>query len=294
MRNEYDLIQELLQFSLSHAAVRAMLLTGSRANPFSSTDELSDFDIELIADDLNAFKNDEWYLALGNTIGRVKIDHPDYSTRLVLYEDGTRIDFQIYTESEFERKNKEKHARTTWDVGYVVLLDKDGICSKMRKPVFNRFFTLKPGKNDFAELVNDFWWDTTYVAKSLWRNELFFAKYMMESVIRFSYLSPLIEWRISNHHHWAINPDKYGRKFQEYLSAEDWARVEKTFGGSGVQDNWKALFNLTDLFHDWATALARDLDYVYPQQLDERMSSYLRNIYHLKPGKDQLQQTGDL
>ncbi len=88
--------------------------------------------------------------------------------------------------------------------------------------------------------------DTTYVAKCLVRDEIFYAKFMSETVIRTEYWIPLIEWHIASEHNWNITTNKYGR-LQKVSSQEMWAKTEQTFSGSDIKENWTALFSMTDL-----------------------------------------------
>ncbi len=85
----------------------------------------------------------------------------------------------------------------------------------MLKPTYQISIIKKPSEKEFQNLINDFWWDTTYVAKCLVRDEIFYAKFMSETVIRTEYLIPLIEWHIASEHNWNITTNKYGRLFKK-------------------------------------------------------------------------------
>jgi aminoglycoside 6-adenylyltransferase len=62
------------------------------------------------------------------------------------------------------------------DVGYRVLVDKDGATSSWAAPTQHAHIPPKPSRAEYDALVEEFWSVTTYVAKGLWRVELFFAK----------------------------------------------------------------------------------------------------------------------
>ncbi|MEJ7678970.1 MAG: aminoglycoside 6-adenylyltransferase [Segetibacter sp.] len=162
--------------------------------------------------------------------------------------------------------------------GYKVLLDKDQITLNLKPPAYNSFVITKPSKEEFSATVTDFWWDTTYVAKSLWRNELIYAKYMLDSIIRFSYLQRIIEWYIGFQYNWKITTNKYGRFFKLYLDAETWSELEKTFAGSETEENWNALFATSNLFRRLAMIIAKETNYSYPHKLDTEITGYLNKI----------------
>lgn len=130
--------------------------------------------------------------------------------------------------------------------------------------------------------MNDFWWDTTYVAKCLVREELFYAKFMSENNIRTDYLIPLIEWHIASQHHWNITTNKYGRLFSKYLTPVMWEKVEQTFSGKAINENWNALFAMADLVTEIGTELSEKLGYKYPKKLETAIRKYLTEMRAVK------------
>ena len=92
----------------------------------------------------------------------------------------------------------------------------------MKPPTHQVSIIKKPSADAFKQLLNDFWWDTTYVAKCLARDVIFYAKFMYENNLRTGYLLPLVEWYIASQHHGNITTNKHGRLFKQYLSEEDW------------------------------------------------------------------------
>ena len=201
--------------------------------------------------------------------------------RLVLFKDYVRIDFKVYERAYFERYKEKTELPEHWDTGYKTLADKDGILASLIFPSYTAFIISKPTENEFLVVVNEFWWDATYVAKSLWRDEMYYAKYMLDSVMRFSYLQKMIEWHIGLAYQWRISTNKHGRFFKKYLDPENWEQLQATFAGSNIEDNWNALFATTKLFSQLAKALAKELDYFYPQKTDDEISMYLKKIRSL-------------
>ncbi len=104
--------------------VRAAILTSSRANPERETDVLSDYDIELYVADLNSFRQgDEWLSHFGDVMVRWPFNPLDSDwegiTRLIIFRDNVRIDFQIHEAAMV--------APDAYDDDYRILLDKDGL-----------------------------------------------------------------------------------------------------------------------------------------------------------------------
>jgi aminoglycoside 6-adenylyltransferase len=66
----------------------------------------------------------------------------------------------------------------------MVWLDKDGLFSGIEPPSDRDYLIRKPTEKEFAECCNEFWWVCTYVSKGLRREEIMYAKAMMEGPVR--------------------------------------------------------------------------------------------------------------
>lgn len=272
-------------WALANQQVRALVLTGSRADPNASRDLFSDYDVELLVNNRDFFLiNENALTVFGEALSSYREDHEDFSMRLILFKDYVRIDFKIYELAYLKKYTDRDELPEHWDIGYKIIEDKDEALSGFINPSFTAFLINKPNENEFIAVVNEFWWDATYVAKSLWRNEIHYAKYMLDHVIRFSYLQKLIEWHIGLAHHWRVSTNKHGRFFKKYLDHETWQQLEATFAGSGIEENWNALFATTRLFGQLARNMAKELNYFYPQKTEDEISAYLQKIRKLDQG----------
>jgi aminoglycoside 6-adenylyltransferase len=278
MRTESEVLTQFKEWAQNNELVRAALLTGSRANPNSQPDALSDYDIALYVTDLCPFQeSDSWLSIFGTILVRWPLVpcstfDKNWLTRLILFDDGVRIDFQI-TEATGTDPNASGN-------DFRVLIDKDGLIKYSGEPDFSAYNIHKPSAEEYKTIVHEFWWDATYVPKYLWRDELPMAKYMLDDVLRFSYLHRLIEWYIGQQHDWAINAGCYGRWFKRYLSAWKWSEYESTYVGSGIEENWAAFFSLVDLFRTLAKEVGSKLGYEYPVELDEKVTDYFSVVRH--------------
>lgn len=275
MHQKDDVIEKLKNWVLENNAVRAMVLTGSRANPDACVDDFSDYDIALYVEDMRQFMNDEWLKIFGNVMIRWPLKpmptlNKDWITRLILFENRIRIDFQITAGKELDP--------SSYDDGYKVLVDKDGLTKNLTKPTFSKFKIKKPSREEFENLVNAFFWNTTYVAKNLSRDELYYARYMLDNVLRFDDLQKMIEWYITMQHDWSISTGKCGRLFKHYLSPEIWKRLEKTYSDACIENNWQSLFDMIDLFRNLGKAVADNLKFEYPDKVDKQITAYCRKI----------------
>jgi aminoglycoside 6-adenylyltransferase len=285
-----QLLTSILTWAQSNDAIRVMLLTSSLVNPQAPVDELSDLDIEFVVTDLPAFlQDDSWLANFGDVIAVIAENEEAFdgihAMRMVFYENYSKVDFKLFSIPNFLEEAAKPELPEDWDVGYKVLFDKDGLTAKMLPPTYNATFIKKPSNQTFQLKMLDFWWDLIYVAKGLLRDELFYAKYVSEEVMRFNNLQVIMEWYIGMQHDWKIGTNKKGRLFKTCLSPEMWRKVEATFAGSDMEDNWRALFAYADLGSEIGPAIARQLGYEYPLELEQKILAYLMKMRTPPVGK---------
>lgn len=284
MKEREEKLERIIHWAENNPDIRAVLLTSSLINPYAPVDDFSDLDVELVFENRSSYESgNEWVRLFGEPISMIEEDdrvfEGKHAMKMVLYKDHVKVDFKLYQVTEFIEEINEDTLPEDWDVGYKVLIDKDDLTKNLKPPTYQSIMIQKPTEKEFQQLMNDFWWDTTYVAKCLKRRDIFYAKFMSENILRTDYLVPLIEWYIAGNHDWNnITTNKHGRLFKKYLSADLWNKVEKTFSGSDIEENWKALFEWTDLVHELGTSLAVKLNFTYPQKLEDNIRNYLKEV----------------
>jgi aminoglycoside 6-adenylyltransferase len=288
LSQESGALNRLTQWADEQVLVRAVLLTSSRASKNAPVDPLSDYDVVLYVSDTSPFADsDAWLQDFGRLLVQFR-DEGDNNfgmqqyARLALYEDGTKIDFSIVPVDTLRKIVDEPKLPEGLDIGYRVLVDKERLTERLKPPTYRAHVPPKPTEEEFRSLVEEFWWETTYVAKNLWRDDLFGAKYSLDSVIKFDVLRRMLEWSIEIDHNWSLKPGNVGRGLKKFLKPEIWPEVESTFAGASIEENWRALFKTTDLFRKIANAVAANLGYEYPHELDDRVTSYLLKIRSLE------------
>jgi aminoglycoside 6-adenylyltransferase len=259
--------------------VRVVLLTSSRARADARIDRFSDYDIMLFLSGPSALATDAGWL---NELGRVLVTFDDivdsYSMRLVLFEDGTKIDFALGSLGVLERIVSERQLPAILDVGFRVVLDKDGLAARLPSPTCTAHVPRPPTAREFADLVREFWWETTYVAKQLWREELLPAKHSLDTVIALGLLRRLLEWHIETGRDRRVRPGDLGRGLAKQLDPATWSELTSVFAGSRLEDNWDALFRAMQLFRRIARDVADRLALEYPMDLDARVTAYVESV----------------
>lgn len=284
MRTEEEVLTQFNKWAQSNDLIRAAVLTSLRVDPKGVTDFLSDYDIELYVSDFEPFrKDDEWLSVFGPIMVRWPLKprstfDEKRLTRLVLFKDGVRIDFQITDKTEIEPD--------AYDDGYRILLDKDDLTIGLNDPTFSKHIIKKPSREEYDTLVHEFWWNATYVPKYLWRDELPFAKSVLGQTVRDKYLRTVIEWFIGLQHDWSVNTGLCGKWFKHYLDAETWSEFESTYAGADIEENWQSFFKAISLFRKLGKTVGRSLGYDYPTQLDQEMTDYYSTIRNTRRSTD--------
>jgi aminoglycoside 6-adenylyltransferase len=288
-----DVIGGLVAWAEKNDAVRALVLTSSRARDDETVDVLSDYDIVLAIRDHEAFARDRgwWTAAYGRPLVHWGDEHVlEGSTtyfRGVVYEDGTKIDYTLWPEHLLDKVAASAVLPDDLDVGYRVLVDKDDRTASWHAPTYRAHIPAEPTQGEYEALVLEFWWDTTYVAKSLWRGEMVFAKFMLDYDTKFVALRRFLEWKLELAHDWSLRPGSHGRGLERLLPTETWDALAATYVGTDVEENWEALLQTAAVFREVATEVGRALGYEYPQHVDEAVMAHLTRVRDLPPpGKD--------
>jgi aminoglycoside 6-adenylyltransferase len=280
---EEAVVDRLIRWADSEPLVRALLLTGSRAERNAQRDALSDYDVIVLASEIGPFTSDDsWLQAYGGVLVSTHNSYPccgiDVQTRLTLYEDGTKIDYSLWSTMFLKEVSRQPQPPDVLDFGYRVLVDKDNLAADLKPPTHTAHIPRKPNEAEFRALVEEFWLETSYVAKNLSRGELLPAKYSFDAVIKFNLLRRMLEWRVELDHDWSLRLGFMGRGLKTMLRPEALAQLESTFVGAQTEGNWRALFETVDLFRTTARAVAEGLGYSYPEEADRGVMTYLNGI----------------
>lgn len=279
MRSEEEMMGLILRFAEEEEGIRAVILNGSRTNPHVTADRFQDYDVVFFVTDMQRFIKDRSWIA--QRFGEILImqtpdewtasaDEPrDRFAFLMLFMDGNRIDL---TFSPAEKLPGMRH-----DSLSVLLLDKDGRAGELPPPSIDDYRTTPPSAERFAECCNEFWWVSTYIAKGLWRGELYYASYHLERPVR-DMLILMLNWYIGVQSSFEANPGKLGKYYDRLLPPDMWERFKATFPDGKPDHVWHSLFVMGELFRETAAAVARHFGFVYNEEEDRKVTAYLRQV----------------
>jgi aminoglycoside 6-adenylyltransferase len=281
MRSEQEMLDLIIDTAKGDERIRAVIMNGSRANPNAQRDIFQDFDVVYVVTDVTPFKdNHEWIRRFGEVmIMQMPEDMEDPPPSndgsfvyLMQFSDGNRIDLGIYPLAKLDEIGRDSLS--------VLLLDKDGIIEPFAPPSESDYVPSPPTAKAFSDCCNEFWWVCTYVAKGLWREEITYAKYMLDQVVR-EQLMKMLTWHIGVKTQFSRNAGKQGKYFQRYLEPELWHMLLRTYADAGYDDTWEALFTMCALFRRVALPIAEYFGFDYPHGDDERVSAHLEHVRSL-------------
>jgi aminoglycoside 6-adenylyltransferase len=136
----------------------------------------------------------------------------------------------------------------------------------------------QPTEKQFEETCNEFWWVCTYVAKGLVRNEITYAKEMLETTVRPMFMK-MIEWHIGTKTKFSVSFGTCGKFSKKYISDETYQKVLKTYSDHQLENNWNALFLMTELFGGFAVSVSNKMSFNYNLREEKNVSNYLRELH---------------
>lgn len=284
MRSETEIKNLITDFAQKDERIRAVLLNGSRANPKVIPDKLQDFDIVFIVDNLKSFTGDlRWTNIFGEKIisqlpDKMSFDKDDCKKKqidfryLMLFDDGNRIDLTLFPKENLKSDFKFDSLTKVW-------MDKENLFSEIPESNDKDYHIRKPTEKEFSDTCNEFWWVCTYVAKGLLRNEIAYSKEMLETVLRPMFMK-VIEWKTGIENDFNVSFGKAGKYMKAYLSNELYTNVLRTYANYETEENWKALFLMTEIFKETSSYIAQRLNFRIDRTEAQNVISYLRKQYN--------------
>ncbi len=281
MRSEKEILDLILEIARKEDAVRVVVMNGSRVNPNTPRDPFQDFDIIYFVTDVAPFvENRGWLTPFGElmilqtpeAMGEPAPEGDGHFSYLMQFTDGNRIDLSLRPLSQLEKIHEDSLT--------VLLLDKDGIIDPLPASFEKGYVPKPPTPKAFEDCSNEFWWVSIYVAKALWRGNLFHAKDLLDCTLR-DQLMKMLTWHFGIQTDFRVNPGKGGKYFRTYLDSELVKMLDQTYTGLDEDENWKALFTMCDLFRKTAMPIANKYGFDYPGEDDKRVMEHLKHIYQL-------------
>ena len=157
-------------------------------------------------------------------------------------------------------------------------MDKDDLFKNLPQSSDSDYLIKRPAEKEFADCCNEFWWVSTYVAKGLWREEISYAKEMLENPLRTMFLR-MIEWYIGIEKNFTVSFGKAGRNMKRYIPNDLYNSILSTYPDSKPGNIWNALFLMTEIFSDLANKISQTMNFGYNKKDEENVVDYLKQVH---------------
>ncbi|HEY0434172.1 MAG TPA: aminoglycoside 6-adenylyltransferase, partial [Chitinophagaceae bacterium] len=271
----------ILDFAEQDERVRAVILTGSRADLSIPKDEFQDFDLCFVINGFSSFiDHRDWIGQFGSRIilqCPADMNLPGYSPEpanrfsyLMLFRDGIRIDLTLAPADDFDASHIVGRPFEIW-------LDKDERIKEIEPSPSLRDAVSLPGEKMFRDVCNEFWWVSTNVAKGLARRDIVYAKRQLETILR-PMLMHMIDWQIAAVHGEIVKQKRDGW-LKANLTDSDYNKLLRTYAGTGLPANWDALFQMTSLFSKLSCAVLTATGFSVSMAEAVAVENYLAHLW---------------
>jgi aminoglycoside 6-adenylyltransferase len=282
-----EIISKLTTFGKADESIRAVILEGSQSTG-KFTDDLSDYDVNIFTNDARHYlSSDLWLKQFGDVLiyqkEQLEIFGEIIPTRLAVFKDGSRIDFSFWPVSVLLEMTNGAKPYESYRNGFTILVDKDGLAKSLPKPDGKGFQVDKSGRDEFLQTLYDFWFEAYCVARSLARGDLWFAKRIEASYIK-DHLYRMMLWEHQAQNGWANDPLLHleGKRFEQWAEPELLKEISACFSIYSIEETWKSLLGMTNLFNRTAKSMAGELGFEYPEKTSQEILEYIETLKNKK------------
>ena len=282
MRSEAEMYKLLTDIANADDRIRAVYMNGSRTNKSVPKDIFQDYDVVYVVSETKSFIEDgDWISQFGNILYMQYPDEsPDYPSDkensygwLMQFNDGVRVD--LHVESVAYAKEHifdDKLCR--------ILLDKENILPNIPEPTDEDYHVKRPSEAQFQACANEFWWCSNNIAKGLWRGEMPYVQDMTNFVVR-KQLEKMLSWKAGIKTDFSVSVGKSAKYLYRWLDEKEYQYYLRTYFGGDIEDAWRAVFDMCDLFDAEAQYVAEHLSYTYDKKEGEAAAAFLRHVRDL-------------
>jgi aminoglycoside 6-adenylyltransferase len=273
------MFDQILQWGNQEKEVRVLLLVGSRVRG-KDMDELSDFDISVFGEGFGFIQNDNWLYQIGSPIvcihEKFQWDDIQIPTRLTIFNHCVKVDFAFHPLGLLQEMVDKQRLNETYDSGYEILLDKEGLAAHLPKPQFKSFVITRPDHEKFANAQHEFWFEAWHVAKYLCRQDPWVAKLREDSMKKWLLL--ILKWNAASDSKFSKSFQTYGKGIRQWANPKYFMRLPDCFSGWDLPDRRKAFHSTMDLFRDIGKETAKTLGYEWLNKMDVAIGAEINKL----------------
>ena len=264
MRTETEMFDVILQ-TAKVLQVDAVAMSGSRTDTTAPKDELQDYDVVYIVDDLDNLTSDfSWLDYFGKRIIEQEVVLGHRRLYLMLFEDGNRIDLTLCPKEHIQE----------WvdsEAGFTVLEDPENLFEAYF-PNLERYWIAPATETDFKNSCNEFWWVSAYVVKGICRHQVIYAMDHLYGICQQELLK-VLAWQVASDRG-AVDIGKNYKNLFNYLPTEKEKEFSDLLDFSSLDKIIQSLFATMKFFHQEAQSLAQKMGFDYDKEVAEKMIEY--------------------
>jgi aminoglycoside 6-adenylyltransferase len=279
-----NILEKIISWTNRNDQVRALILSGSHAGK-GKTDQLSDYDLAFYGSGFDFINDDRWLTEIEQYWICIH-DHFDFRgydipSRLTIFDSTSKVDFSFHPLELLRQLANTEKLPDCYQIGYKILLDKDGTLTKMKEPGMIGFIIKKPDAEEFRKNTDEFWFEVYHVAKYLYRGDLWTSKSRdWDSKER---LRQMLQWNESGKRNWNFSAKDNGKEMKDWIDKNIWEKLGACFGRFEPEESWQTLDNTIKIYREVAMETANRLAYEYNQQSDNHISQFIEEL-KIKPG----------
>ncbi|MFR9675581.1 aminoglycoside 6-adenylyltransferase [Streptomyces sp. TR02-1] len=283
MEDPEELLAAILEWAARDPRVTGVVRTGSRARG-RRVDRYSDLDLELIGPRWRELSADSsWFHGFGDVMVALPFDSdgtpgadPPWPTRLVVYRGGRKVDFTVAGEERIARMLSDG-LDPLYDHGFVVHYDTSGLTARLPAPRMTPPHHDAPEPGDYQRAVTEFWFEATQVPVYVARDDLWVAQSRLNTMREM--LLRMLEWYTRTDPEGPADTWHSGHRVKEWLSAEHWDQVARTFPRLDAEDVRAAHGASTNLFEATSRVVAQRLGFASPEPLGSRVRAAVARTF---------------
>lgn len=282
MRSEAEMYKLLTDIANADDRILAVYMNGSRTNANVPKDIFQDYDVVYVVPETKSFIEDsDWISQFGNILYMQYPDEsPDYPSDkensygwLMQFDDGIRVDLTVQTvQYAKEHIHDDRLCK--------ILLDKGNILPNVPESTDEDYYVKRPSEAQFRACANEFWWCSNNIAKGLWRGEMPYVQDMTNFVVR-KQLEKMLSWKVGIKTGFQVSVGKSAKYLYRWLDEKEYRDYLRTYFGGDIEEAWRAVFDMCELFDAVTRYVAEHLAYTYDKKEGEAAAAFLRHVRDL-------------
>ncbi len=282
MRNEKEVIENVLKIAEEDEAVRAVIRTNLL--PKRKYDY---YNFCFVVNEIVKYDGDVFESCFGERILLYRGDrnYPELfpgntKAHLMVFRDGITIAINVMEKDAFlEKYQGEQDHENVW-IGdtYQKLLDKDELLPEIERLEEKQvWFAQTPSDAEFQETCNEFWWVVKSFVEYTLRKELPSAMFYLNVAVR-DLLNKMIRWYLFLQAGQPVNMGILDSNMEKLLDVKLFALYKKTYPTAEYASIREAFDAVVEMWSAISTDVAAHCGYMYDKDTEKNMLDFISNL----------------